>query len=338
MTNTLYTSVARISDLESRPYDIEPVASQGWATGDYVKGVVTGEPSDLYRIENTSGDMIPVLPGDVVVGAFGERAATLEGVGSWRAMQDGKMHAMTSAGLFGAFTSVSALLASPLSLDYLGHVMRDGRKVRMRDFAIRKPDVAFSIPTILLVGTSMSAGKSATGRLVVQELSDIGLDIIGCKITGAGRLRDALSFKRRGASKVFDFVDVGLPSTIAPESEFRAAIRPLLATIDGLKPDFLVAEAGASPMEPYNSAAAIDELGDNICCTILCASDPYAVVGVQQAFGLQPDLVTGPATDTSAGVDLIRKLTGVEAINILRKSSIPAFREFLSRVLKVSFD
>jgi hypothetical protein len=338
MTNVYYASVARISDLDGCPYDIVPVASQGWATGDYVKGVVTGEPSELYRIENSSGDMIPVHRGDVVVGAFGERAATLEGVGSWRAMQDGKMHAMTSAGLFGAFTSVSALLARPLSLDYLGHVMRDGRKVTMRDFAIGNSDSGFSIPTILLVGTSMSAGKSAAGRLVVQELSGIGLDVIGCKLTGAGRLRDVLSFKRCGASKVFDFVDVGLPSTMLPENEFRAAIRPLLATINGLKPDFLVAEAGASPMEPYNGAAAIDELGDNICCTILCASDPYAVVGVQQAFGLQPDLVTGPATDTSAGVDLIRKLTGVEAINILRKSSIPAFREFLTRVLNVSFD
>ena len=337
MTNTYYTSVTRISDLDDLPYDIEPLVSQNWATGDYVEGVVTGEPSDLYRIENTSGDMISVYSGDVIVGAFGERAATLEGAGSWKAMQDGKMHAMTSAGLFGAFTSVSALLGRPLSLDYLGHVMRDERKVTMRDFAIRKSDVAFSIPTILIVGTSMSAGKSAMGRLVVQELSGIGLDVVGCKLTGAGRLRDVLSFKRRGASKVFDFVDVGLPSTLVPENEFRAAIRPLLATVDGLKPDFLVVEVGASPMEPYNGAAAIDELGDNIRCTILCASDPYAVVGVQHAFGLQPDLITGPATDTSAGVDLIRKLTGFEAINILRKSSIPAFREFLTRVLNVSF-
>jgi hypothetical protein len=77
-------------------------------------------------------------------------------------------------------------------------------------------------------------------------------------------------------------------------------------------------------------------LGDNICCTILCASDPYAVVGVRDAFGLVPDLVTGPATNTTAAVDLVRKLTGVLGINIIDHAAEDEFRDFLASKLGVS--
>jgi hypothetical protein len=163
----------------------------------------------------------------------------------------------------------------------------------------------------------------------------MGKYVVGAKLTGAGRYRDILSFGDAGADAVFDFVDGGLPSTVEPESTFRDAIRPILHHIDSLKPDFLVAEAGASPLEPYNGTAAIDELNDNIKCTILCASDPYAVVGVEKAFGLRPDLVTGLATSTSAAIDLVSKLSGVEALNVLDPECMPQLQKLLRRKLDI---
>ena len=91
----------------------------------------------------------------------------------------------------------------------------------------------------------MSAGKTMTGKYACQILSGLGYRVIGTKLTGAGRYRDILSFRAAGASEIFDFVDVGLPSTVVAEDEFRNAIRPLLRYIDERGPDFLVAEAGA---------------------------------------------------------------------------------------------
>lgn len=338
MTQTVIGSLARIADFDSLPYDVEPLDMSAWATGDYVLGAVTGERTELYQVEDCEGLMIPAHAGTLVIGALGRREATLEGVGSWSDVVDGKMHALTSAGLFGAFTSLSKFLPSPMSLDYRGHVVRNRNKVRMTDFAIRPAAGGFSVPTILLVGTSMSAGKTMTGQLACRLLSTAGYRVIGAKLTGAGRFRDVLSFKQAGAAEIYDFVDVGLPSTVVTEDEFRTAIRPLLHYIDGRGADFMVAEAGASPLEPYNGAAAIDELGDNIDCTILCASDPYAVVGVQNAFGLKPDLVTGPATNTTAAVDLVQKLTGVPGINIIDPDSELTFRDFLGSALGVKLD
>ena len=335
MTRRLYASVARIADLRDRPWKSEPVDPAEWETGDYVVGEVTGKPTELYRVEAADGEMIAAEPGDIVVGALGERAATLEGVGSFRDVEDGHMHALTSAGLIGRFTSISRFLPEPLALEYRGHVVRRGRKVRMRDFAIASTGAKFDVPTILLVGTSMSAGKTMTGRLVCRILADAGQRVIGAKLTGAGRYRDILSFRDAGAAEIFDFVDAGLPSTVVPEADFRTAIVPLLEHIASRQPDFLVAEAGASPLEPYNGAAAIDELGSNVCVTILCASDPYAVVGVQHAFDLTPDLVTGPATNTTAAMELVDRLTGVPTINVVDADAQVAMAQFLEKMLEV---
>lgn len=335
MTVTSMTSMTRISDLASNPYDVARIDREFWANGDYVVGKVTGAPHRFYGLELASGRMVLALPGDLVAGAFGNRSATLEGVGSWADIQGNEMNAMTSGGLFGAVTSISPLIPPTLNLSYQGHILRNGKKVCMSDFAIKSAGRSFNVPTVLLVGTSMSAGKTTTGRLVVHELDRMEKKVIGAKLTGAGRYRDILSFRDAGAEAVFDFVDAGLPSTVVPEADFRNAIRPLLNHIDSLKPDFLVAEAGASPLEPYNGAAAIDELNGNIKCTILCASDPYAVVGVERAFGLVPDLVTGPATSTSAAIDLVRKLSAVEGFNVLDPESLPRLREVLQRTLGI---
>jgi hypothetical protein len=243
------------------------------------------------------------------------------------------MHALTSAGLLGVFTSYSVLLPRPLSLHYRGHIVRDNHKITMKQFAMRAKENFFAVPTILIIGTSMSAGKTVTGRRLCEILSSAGLDVVGAKLTGAGRFRDIASFKRAGAAHVFDFVDVGLPSTVVPESEFRAAIRPMLSHINKLQPDFLVAETGASPLEPYNVATAMQELGDNIVCIILAASDPFAVVGVQKAFNIAPDLVTGPAANTSAAVALVRKLADLPAINVIDRDTLPEFTTFLGNKL-----
>jgi len=335
MTDRIYGSLARIADLETREFEVRKWPRGDWATGDYVEAEVTGAPTELYQIEDCSGLMIKVEPGDRIIGAFGNRAATLEGAGSWRDISDDTMHGLTSAGLFGIFTSLSVLLPEPLTLRYCGHAVRNDKKVTMSEFAIQSDAGEFATPTLLLVGTSMSAGKTTAGRRVCKELDRMGFNVIGAKLTGAGRYRDILSYKKTGAQKIYDFVDAGLPSTVVPEAQFRDAIRPLLSHINEQRPDFLVAEAGASPLEPYNGEAIVDELGDNVVCTILCASDPYAVVGVEQAFGLVPDLVTGPATQTSAAVDLVYKLTGVQGINIIDPAAKQPFRDFLIEKLEL---
>ena len=329
-----FASLTRISDLEERSFSVEPVSRRGWRTGDYVMGEVVSPPNGLSRIELPTGRMVEVVEGDLVVGAFGVRYATLEAVGGWQGIgRDRIMESLTSAGLFGKSTSRSAVLPPLLSLLYKGHVVVGDKKATMQDFVPPAPGDVFDLPVVLLVGTSMSAGKTTAAKVVVRQLRKAGFEVIGAKLAGAGRYRDILSMQDAGADHVFDFVDAGLPSTVLPPNEYRKLLGNLLSRMAAVEADVLVAEVGASPLEPYNGATAIEELGDNIRCTILSASDPYAVSGVTKAFGNRPDLVTGLATSTQAGIELIEKLSGIEALNVLDQASHPKLGAILTETL-----
>jgi hypothetical protein len=315
-------------------FTVEMPPRQEWASGDYVVGEVIDVTGPLRFIELKSGRMAEVGAGDLVVGAFGQRAATLEACGSWGAMgADLRMHALTSAGLFGRMTSKSAYMPEAISLLYRGHVVIGGRRQRMCDYALRPLGRAFEIPVVLAIGTSMSAGKTTACRIIVRELRAAGFRVAGAKITGAARCRDVLALFDAGADPVFDFVDVGLPSTVCDEAHYRSALTTLLEHVGNSGADVLVAEAGASPLEPYNGATAIRMLAPQVRCTVLCASDPYAVSGVIDAFEQRPDLVAGGAANTEAGAALVARLTGLEALNLMHDSSLPRLRAVLQERL-----
>jgi hypothetical protein len=60
---------------------------------------------------------------------------------------------------------------------------------------------------------------------------------------------------------------------------------PVSANVDA---DVLVAEVGASPLEPYKGEVAIEEIGPNVRCTVLSATDPYTVSGMLDVFENSP--------------------------------------------------
>ncbi len=159
--------------------------------------------------------------------------------------------------------------------------------------------------------------------------------MVVAKLTGAARYRDMLCFGDAGASAIFDFVDAGLPSSAVDEATYREALPYLLSRIAMEKPDVVVAEAGASPLEPYNGAVAKEMIRDKVKFKLLCAQDPYAVVGVQQAFQRAPDLVAGGAANTNAGIELVKKLSGLTALNLIDPSSRAQLQQMLSQALSL---
>ena len=106
------SSLTRISDLDTVPFEVQPLPRSQWATGDYVLGEVIPPLNPSSQVELTNGRMANLLPGNLIIGAFGIRRATLEIVGDWQDIPlDNSLHALTPAGLFGKATSVSHLLA-----------------------------------------------------------------------------------------------------------------------------------------------------------------------------------------------------------------------------------
>jgi hypothetical protein len=323
----VHGSVTRIADLVERGYDIEPHPRDDWRRGDYVLARVTRRPNPDVGMENPAGRRVELMEGETVVGALGTRRATRGFVGSWREVgDDGVMNVMTGGGVLGSVTSASPYSPPPIEVEYEGHVVTDGVE-RMRDHAVTGEVSSTDTPVVLVLGTSMSAGKTMSGRVVTRVLVENGYDVAACKLTGAGTYGDVLSMEVAGADPIYDFVDAGLPTTVVPEERYREAILPVLGRMEGA--DVVVAEVGASPLEPYNGEAAVGMVEDRVAFTLLCATDPYAVVGIEEAFGHSPDLVAGIATNTSAGVDLIESITDCPALNLQDESAKEPLAETL---------
>jgi hypothetical protein len=324
-------SITRISSLEQCGFTVTQLPRNQWDSGDYVVGEIISSSGCLCNVELANGRMAEVADGDKIIGAFGKRAATLAAVGDWEAIaDDNQFELMTCAGLFGKITSKSVFTPPHISLSYQGHVIVQGKKSNMADFVIDEEEKPINLPIILIIGTSMSAGKTVAGKIIVRQLKRAGLKVIAAKITGAARYRDMLSVSDAGADYVFDFVDMGLPSTICDPEAFRKSLRQLMSRMTKIGADVLVVEAGASPLEPYNGSVAIEEINEHVVCTVLCASDPYAVIGVASAFNRKPDIVAGGAANTSAAVALVEKLTGIQTMNLMKKESIPELNKLLS--------
>jgi len=334
---TALGSLTRITDFDQSLPDFEPRPRDSWRRGDYVAVEMLPGPVDTYTVETGDGTPVEIVPGDRLVGALGTRAATLEVTGSWEDVGDDlRMQTLTMAGVLGLCTSAALDSNALAEVKYVGHAVRDDRFLNMEDFVTPAKPRRLTAPVILIIGTSMESGKTVAAVAMIRELVAMGLTVSGSKVTGVGRLRDTLAMKQAGAATIHDFVDVGLPSSVVPRDEYETALRLLLSKLAADEPDVLVVEAGASPLEPYRGDVAMEVLDGSVAMTVLCASDPYAVMGVMSAFEMKPDLVTGRCTSTLAGIDLIDRLVGIPAMNMLDESNAPKIAAFLKEHLPVA--
>jgi hypothetical protein len=331
---TILGSLTRITDFDIDAPEVRALPREEWSRGDYVVVEMLEQGPASYLVETADGSSVPMFPGDRLIGALGTRAATLEVVGDWREVgSDLKMQTLTSAGVLGVCTSAALQSPELANVGYVGHASRRGEPCRMKDFVEPEATRRLEAPVILIIGTSMDSGKTVAAVALVRELVGMGKRVAGAKVTGVGRLRDILAMQDAGADPVMDFVDVGLPSTVVPRDEYEPCLELLRSKLAAAEPDVVVIEAGASPLEPYCGDVAMRVLHDQVVMTVLCASDPYAVFGVTQAFGMKPDLVSGRATSTEAGIRLIEKLVGVPALNVVNPGTGPELAAFVNEQL-----
>ncbi len=333
----IYTSLTRITDLKERDFSVEKIERSYWETGDYVICKILDPGSNILRLELPSGRMRGVIGGEWIIGALGERFATLEATGSWKEVGDDlRMSVLTAAGLMGRLTSKSAFIPNMMEVVYGGHLFRAGRKLCMDQFVTESPDIPFNTPIVLFVGTSMSAGKTTSARIVTNLFKLAGYKVVGAKLAGAGRYKDILAIKDVGADAILDFVDVGLPSSICDRGLYKEKLNLLMNKIAAVDADIAIIELGASPLEPYNGDLAVEALRKFIKCIILSASDPYAVYGLMKAFNIVPDIVTGIASNTLAGVKMVESLCKVKALNLIDSSTTAELKEILSEKTSLS--
>jgi len=268
-------------------------------------------------LELASGERAVIRKGDVLAGVLGSRQALRGFVGyaPYRLTAGDRLHVLNLGGVIGRYVSGHKDLGEPVQVEILGISRRN-----LREVALPRVDVlGRAKPIILVCGSCMNVGKTATTVEIIKGLTRQGLKVGGAKITGIACLKDTNLMKAAGAVRTYSFLDCGVASTVDAE-DIAGIARSIVAKLDDT--DVIVIELGDGVMGHYKVERFFDDraLMSHIDAVVFCASDLTAAWGGREILaqrGVGVTLVCGPATDTEAGVVYLERTIGVRAANAM---------------------
>ena len=288
---------------------------------------VRGEKSVYNQLEDVHGRMSVLHDGDIIVGALGHRNALqgYEGILPTRVEVGDTLHLLNLGGVIGTCVSSNPDVGAPFSLEVLGQVQifpdfnsRVGQKAFIQAAAVQGRPEATPVPVVFVAGTCMNAGKTHAACALVRHFTQAGYKVGGAKLTGVSLQRDILAMQDYGAEAILDFTDAGVTCT-GPATAPGAA-RAIFTELADRGVDLIIAETGDGIMGEYGVQAILEDeaLRNWGVAFVLCANDPVGVEGgvrnLKDVYGIQVDVVAGPATDNRVGGRFVATL-GLPAHN-----------------------
>jgi hypothetical protein len=238
--------------------------------------------------EDRVGRRMRLFPGDLLVGAYGNRYATdfYEGY----VPRGSRTHLLTAGGLVGDVIAAHDAHGLPTELEVVGALVDgDLRPLSTEDFAAPLP--AWSAPriaTIAVVGSGMNAGKTTTAAALVRGCARAGLLAAAGKVTGSGSGKDRWEYVDSGAHSVSDFLDFGMPSTFGyPQERLAVTMLAIRNTLASAGADVVVLEIADGLLMPETSWL-LEQLDGVADAVVLAAVDALSArSGVEILRGLR---------------------------------------------------
>ena len=280
------------------------------------------EKSVYDRLELTSGRMAKINKGDVMAGTLGFRRALkgFVGVVPDSVHVGDTIHVLNLGGVLGRCIGSNPEVGTPLEVEVLGAILRDGRPANISQNALRLRDVLPECPPVVVVaGTCMSAGKTAAASELVRRFASAGNRVAAAKLSGVACLRDTLDMEDHGAFATLSFLDCGLPST-ANVPDLAPYARAILGELATRKPDIIVVELGDGILGDYRVGTFFShpDLVRATRAVVMCANDLVAAWGAQrlmEEWKIPITVVSGPVTDNQTGTEYIVQQLKLPAAN-----------------------
>ncbi len=288
-----------------------------------------GEKTVYDSIELTTGRSSKIIKGNIIVGVLGERKALRGYVGEIpsKLKTGDTINILNIGGVLGTCISANKQVGDPVKVKVLGQAYVNEIPANIKDYAIPHSDrLDYSAPIIGISGTCMHSGKTTAACEIIKALNLKGYIVAAGKVTGVSALRDTLRMEDYGARKTLSLTDAGLPSTTDPKSAIPATMG-IITELNKIHPDVIVIEFGDGILGGYS----VDEIlkchhiTQHIKVHIVAANDLVAAWGAKQLlneYQITPDVITGPTTDNSVGIDFIEKNLHIPAANATSQQEI----------------
>ena len=308
----------------------------------YVVAVRALDEKDQYdEVECQDGVFRHIKEGDVLACTLGGRQA-LKGYSGRvpRHIEAGDtLNVLNLGGLVGECTSGHPNLGPALPVEVIGAVMvkRNDHWVhaRIQEDALEMVHrLESSVPIVNVSGTAMDTGKTKAASIIVEGLSEMGLNVGAAKLTGASLMRDVRRMQEHGATAVSTFTDAGIACTVedAITPIAKGVIQHLNETEDL---DVIVAEMGDGFVGYYGVDDLLTdmELQSFIEAHVVAAADLSGAWAAEELFteryNAAINAITGPVTDNDVGRRYIQQRLGITAWNALQQS-----RQLVDEVVK----
>ncbi|GAA5175789.1 DUF1611 domain-containing protein [Pseudonocardia eucalypti] len=304
--------------------------------GDFVVATVA-KLGEHEALEDPHGRRARLYPGDMLVGAYGNRYATdfyegyMPGVGD-------AVHLLTSGGLIGTVASSHTSRGEPTELEVIGALTKaDGVPLNTEDFVAPAPAQARpELGTIVVLGSGMNAGKTTATAAIVRGLSRAGLKVGAGKVTGSGSGKDHWSYVDAGAAYVAEFLDFGMPSTFGyPVDRLMKTTVDIRDHLVARGADVVVLEVadGVLQDETRYLASQLPGFADHVVLAVGDALGAVAGIGVLAELKVPVRAVSGLVTasplatrEAAAATDLPvvspAELAGGAAVDLLAEISV----------------
>jgi hypothetical protein len=282
-----------------------------------------GERKVYGELELPTGRMAKVVSGNILVGVLGARQA-LHGYmgGVPKSVKTGDVLSMLNiGGVIGEVYSAGKGLGDPIPLQVIGVVVRNGKPVNLKDYALPPsgPLSSTGVPLLLVMGTCMNSGKTFAAAETIRILSHSGVRIAAGKLSGVGAIKDVLSMGDNGAMAMSSFLECGHPSTVNVQ-DLALVARSVVAHLEKSSPELIVLELGDGIIGGYHVDSILkdESVRARTKARILCANDlvgAWGGVKFLDPLGHRPEVVSGPVTDNAVGTTYIQREMGITSLN-----------------------
>ncbi|MEM8975339.1 MAG: DUF1611 domain-containing protein [Pseudomonadota bacterium] len=290
------------------------------AAGDIVLARVE-ECGQHQKIELPCGRRAVMHPGDEIMVACGARYAP-DQFHAEAPSGLGPANLVAAGGIAGLQLSRNSRIKDATRITILGRLIdQNARPLNVWDFRLDARPSAPQVPVILVVGTSMNAGKTATCAALLKGIRQQGLQAGYVKATGTGSGGDIWTLKDAGANPALDFTDAGLASTYRQSTHTlvdkavhlldAAADEGSQMTVLEIADGLLQVETAALLLEP--------KLKDRVLGTVLAARDSMgAVAGVNWLLEASHNVlgITGAFTQAPLAMKEFALVAGMEPLRL----------------------
>jgi hypothetical protein len=270
-----------------------------------------------------------IIPGDLMMAAFGNRYATAQFEGYVPNDCSGELHILGAGGIVGIVESIhyKFLEIGPTIIRLVGLVKDSAEQIINTKTINEHKLISFSglakstSNVILSLGSSMDSGKTTTAAYLVNSLKKADNTVAFIKLTGTAYTKDCDYNYDLGADITGDFSDFGFPSTyLCEETELLDLYESLVNTMASFCPDYIVMEIADGLYQRETKMLLMNnKFKETIHSVVFSAGDSLAAINginILTAWGLCPFLLSGTFTASPLLIEEVKNNTTLPVLTI----------------------